>query len=91
VKRVRLGRRYSYYSKIRHNSRTYKVEIKDVNNNNAFKKYYTVAKIQNIYCNFALRCCAYTSLILSRLLGWVGYSVRKHVILIYILRSLTSP
>jgi hypothetical protein len=35
AKRVRLGRRYSYYSKIRHNSRIYKVEIKDINNSDA--------------------------------------------------------
>jgi hypothetical protein len=37
VKRVRLGRRYSRYSKIRHNSRTCKVEIKDVNNSDVSK------------------------------------------------------
>jgi hypothetical protein len=37
AKRVRLGRRYSYYSEIRHNSRTCKVEIKDVNNSDASK------------------------------------------------------
>jgi hypothetical protein len=37
VKRVRLGRRYSYYSEIRHNSRTYKVEIKDINTSDASK------------------------------------------------------
>jgi hypothetical protein len=37
AKRVRVGRRYGYYSKIRHNSRTYKVEIKDTNNSDASK------------------------------------------------------
>jgi hypothetical protein len=35
AKRVRLGRRCSCYSEIRHNSRTYKVEIKDINNSDA--------------------------------------------------------
>jgi hypothetical protein len=37
AKRVRLGQHYSYYSKIRHNSYTYKVEIKDTNNSNTSK------------------------------------------------------
>jgi hypothetical protein len=37
AKRVRLGRRCSCYSKIRHNSRTCKVEIKDINNSDASK------------------------------------------------------
>jgi hypothetical protein len=37
AKRVRLGRRYSCCSKIRHNSRTCKVEIKDANNSDASK------------------------------------------------------
>jgi hypothetical protein len=37
AKRVRLERRCSYYSKIRYNSRTYKVEIKDINNSDASK------------------------------------------------------
>jgi hypothetical protein len=32
AKRVRIERRYSYYSKIRHNSRTCKVEILDTDN-----------------------------------------------------------
>jgi hypothetical protein len=32
AKRVRAGRRCGCYSKIRHNSRTCKVEIKDANN-----------------------------------------------------------
>jgi hypothetical protein len=35
AKRVRSGRRCGYCSKIRHNSRTYKVEIKDINNSDA--------------------------------------------------------
>jgi hypothetical protein len=34
IKRVRAERRYSYYSEIRHNSYTYKVEIEDVDNSN---------------------------------------------------------
>jgi hypothetical protein len=37
AKRVRVGRRCGYYSKIRHNSRTYKVEIKNTNNSDASK------------------------------------------------------
>jgi hypothetical protein len=37
VKRVRSGWRCGYYSEIRYNSRTYKVEIKDVNNSDASK------------------------------------------------------
>ena len=37
IKRVYVERRYSYYSKIRYNSRTYKVEIKNINNSNASK------------------------------------------------------
>jgi hypothetical protein len=37
AKRVRAGRRCGRYGKIRHNSRTYKVEIKDVNNSDASK------------------------------------------------------
>ena len=37
AKRVRAVRRYSCYSKIRHNSYTCKVEIKDINNSNASK------------------------------------------------------
>jgi hypothetical protein len=37
AKRVRVRRRCGYYSEIRHNSRTCKVEIKDVNNSNASK------------------------------------------------------
>jgi hypothetical protein len=37
AKRVRTERRCGYYSKIRHNSRTYKVEIEDVDNSNASK------------------------------------------------------
>jgi hypothetical protein len=32
TKRVRAKRRYSRYSKTRHNSRTYKVEIEDTDN-----------------------------------------------------------
>jgi hypothetical protein len=35
AKRVYVERYYSYYSKIRHNSRTYKVEILDVDNSDA--------------------------------------------------------
>ena len=38
AKRIRVGRRYSYYSKIRYNSRTYKVEIKDIDNSNKSKE-----------------------------------------------------
>jgi hypothetical protein len=34
-KRVRTGRRYGRCSKVRHNSRTYKVEIEDVDNSDA--------------------------------------------------------
>jgi hypothetical protein len=34
TKRVRAERRYSYYSKVRHNSCTYKVEIENVDNSN---------------------------------------------------------
>jgi hypothetical protein len=37
AKRVRSGRRYSRYSEIGHNSRTCKVEIKNINNSNASK------------------------------------------------------
>lgn len=37
AKRMRVGRRYGHYGKIRHNSRTYKVEIKDINNSDASK------------------------------------------------------
>jgi hypothetical protein len=37
TKRVYAEMRYSYYSKIRPNSRTYIVEIVDVDNSNAFK------------------------------------------------------
>jgi hypothetical protein len=35
LKRVRAERRYSYCSKVRHNLRTYKVEIEDVDNSDA--------------------------------------------------------
>jgi hypothetical protein len=35
AKRVRAKRRCSYYSKVRHNSYTYKVEIVDVDNSDA--------------------------------------------------------
>jgi hypothetical protein len=35
TKRVRAERRYSYYSEIRHNSYTYKVEILDIDNSDA--------------------------------------------------------
>jgi hypothetical protein len=35
LKRVRAERRCSCYSKVRHNLRTYKVEIEDVDNSNA--------------------------------------------------------
>jgi hypothetical protein len=34
AKRVRAERRYSCYSKVRHNSCTYKVEIENVDNSN---------------------------------------------------------
>jgi hypothetical protein len=34
TKRVCIERRYSYYSKVRHNFCTYKVEIEDVDNSN---------------------------------------------------------
>jgi hypothetical protein len=37
VKRVRAERRCGRYSKIRHNSRTYKVEIEDVDNSDAYE------------------------------------------------------
>jgi hypothetical protein len=37
TKRVCIERRYSYYSKTRHNTYTYKVEIEDVENSNASK------------------------------------------------------
>jgi hypothetical protein len=37
AKRVCAERRYSYYSEIRHNSRTYKIEIEDADNSNASK------------------------------------------------------
>jgi hypothetical protein len=37
TKRVRVERRYRRYSKIGHNSRTYKVEIEDVEYSNASK------------------------------------------------------
>jgi hypothetical protein len=35
LKRVRVGRRCSYCSKVRHNLRTYKVEIEDADNSDA--------------------------------------------------------
>ena len=37
AKRVRAGRRCGCCGEIRHNSRTYKVEIKDINNSDASK------------------------------------------------------
>jgi hypothetical protein len=37
AKKVRVERRYSYYSKIKHNSYTCKVEIEDVDNSDASK------------------------------------------------------
>jgi hypothetical protein len=37
VKRVCIERHYSYYSEIRYNSYTYKVEIVDIDNSNASK------------------------------------------------------
>jgi hypothetical protein len=37
AKRVRAARRCSYCSEIRHNSRTYKIEIVDADNSNASK------------------------------------------------------
>ncbi|OCK72815.1 hypothetical protein K432DRAFT_314764, partial [Lepidopterella palustris CBS 459.81] len=37
AKRVRVERHYGRYSKIRHNSRTYKVEIEDIDNSKASK------------------------------------------------------
>jgi hypothetical protein len=37
AKRVRIERHYSYYSEIRYNSYTYKVEIVDIDNSNASK------------------------------------------------------
>jgi hypothetical protein len=38
TKRVRAKRHYSYYSKVRHNSYTCKVEIKDVDNSKESKE-----------------------------------------------------
>jgi hypothetical protein len=37
TKRVCTERRYSRYSEIRHNSRTYKIEIEDADNSNGSK------------------------------------------------------
>jgi hypothetical protein len=37
MKRVRVERRYGRCSKIRHNSRTYKIELLDVDNSDASK------------------------------------------------------
>ncbi|OCK73139.1 hypothetical protein K432DRAFT_313612, partial [Lepidopterella palustris CBS 459.81] len=37
AKRVRIKRRYSCYGEIRHNSRTCKVEIEDIDNSKASK------------------------------------------------------
>ena len=37
IKRVRAERHYSRYSEIRYNSRTYKVEIKNLDNSNTSK------------------------------------------------------
>jgi hypothetical protein len=37
IKRVYIERHYSYYSKTRHNSYTYKVEIEDIDSSNTSK------------------------------------------------------
>jgi hypothetical protein len=37
AKRVRAERHYGCYSKIRHNSRTYKIELLDIDNSDASK------------------------------------------------------
>jgi hypothetical protein len=49
IKRVYIVRHYSYCSKKGHNSRTYIVEIKDADNSNTSKEYYSIAK-SIIFC-----------------------------------------
>jgi hypothetical protein len=73
AKRVRAERRCSRCSETRHNSRTCKVEIEDVDNSDAPGKYYTITYSILICCNIALCRCACAALVLlGRLMGWAA-------------------
>jgi hypothetical protein len=70
TKRVCIERSYGYYSETRYNSYTYKVEIEDVENSNAFKQCYSITYSIVNYCNIARR--YYVGVLLLK----VAYSLR---------------
>ncbi len=65
IKRVRTKRRCGCYSKTRHNFRTYKVEIENLDNSDASKQYYSIAYSIIICYSVALRCYTYAALLLG--------------------------
>ena len=68
---MRVAKYYSYYSKKKHNSHTYIIEIKDVNNSDTFKEKYFVIVLSN------LSICQVASVLIS--LGREFRLVVKHV------------
>jgi hypothetical protein len=78
---VCVERHYSYYSKVRHNFCTYKVEIEDVDNSNTSKLLYSITYSIIIYCNIALRYYVGALVEFTSLLSKVAYLLVNYVIL----------